>query len=162
MLWGAWLVGWLVNFKMNPIIMKLSWALVTHACNPSVLGCWDQEYSGSRPAQADSSGDPHLPNNQNKKMDWGVAQHLLSTHEVLSSNLSPSKKKKKKKMIKSEKSFNTLACSQRWFIPGWELAPLTGLFQVTQGCDSDFWWFTWINQMFKLTLLKKIIIRLGG
>jgi hypothetical protein len=42
---------------------------MTHICNPSYLGDWDQEDNGSRLAWANSSWDPHLQNNQSE-MDW--------------------------------------------------------------------------------------------
>jgi hypothetical protein len=42
---------------------------MAHAYNPNYLGDWDQEDSGSRSAQTNSSQDPYLQNNQGK-MNW--------------------------------------------------------------------------------------------
>jgi hypothetical protein len=44
-------------------------ALVAHVCDLCYLVSWDWEDRASRPAQANSSQDPHLQNNQSK-MDW--------------------------------------------------------------------------------------------
>jgi hypothetical protein len=52
----------------------LSWALVTHTCNPSYVGGWDREDRGSKPAQMNTSWD-YLQNNQSKTdMDGWLKQ----------------------------------------------------------------------------------------
>jgi hypothetical protein len=73
-----------------------SWAPVAYTCNPSYLRGWDWEDGGSRPAQANSSRDPHLQNNQTKT-DWrcGSSRKVSSLQvQSPSSNPSPTKKKK--------------------------------------------------------------------
>jgi hypothetical protein len=44
----------------------MSQVLVAHTCNPKYLGGWDQEDQVLRPAQENSSEDPHLQNNESK------------------------------------------------------------------------------------------------
>jgi hypothetical protein len=53
---------------------ELSGAPVTHACIPSYSGGRDQEDCGLKPAQANSSCDPHLKKTLHKKRAGGVAQ----------------------------------------------------------------------------------------
>jgi hypothetical protein len=70
-------------------------------CNPSYSEGWDWEDFGSRPAQANSSQDPHPQNNQRNTRTGGVTQlveYLLCKYEAQSLNFSPTKKKKKKKI----------------------------------------------------------------
>jgi hypothetical protein len=67
-------------------------------CNPSYLGNWDQEEHGSTSAWANSSRDPHLPNNQSK-MDWSCGStvvRLLCKCKTLSSNPRPTPHTKSK------------------------------------------------------------------
>jgi hypothetical protein len=47
--------------------------LVPHACNPSYSGGKDQEDCGSKPTQANSSGDP-ISKNPSQKRAGGVAK----------------------------------------------------------------------------------------
>jgi hypothetical protein len=60
--------GWKYRIKVSA-----GHALVAHAYNPSYLGHRDQEDHGSKPALANSSGDPILKN-LSQKMASGVAQ----------------------------------------------------------------------------------------
>jgi hypothetical protein len=39
-------------------VLASAWVLVAHTCNPSYSGGRDQEDHGSKPARANSSGDP--------------------------------------------------------------------------------------------------------
>jgi hypothetical protein len=47
---------------------RLGWVLLAHACNPGYSGGRDQEDLSSKPACANSSQDPILRNNNNKKL----------------------------------------------------------------------------------------------
>jgi hypothetical protein len=67
---------------------------VAHNCNPSYSGGRDQEDHSSKPAQANSFGDPISQRNPSQKRASGVAQvieFLPSKHEALSSTLPPQK-----------------------------------------------------------------------
>jgi hypothetical protein len=55
-------------------IRILSWALVTHTCNPSYSGGRDQKDHGSKAGQANSSRDPILKKLITKKRAGAVAQ----------------------------------------------------------------------------------------
>jgi hypothetical protein len=59
----------IVVHTTSGINVSLSWALVAEACNPSYLGGRDQEDSGSKPAQANSSQD-HILKIPNPKKGW--------------------------------------------------------------------------------------------
>jgi hypothetical protein len=78
---------------------------VAHACNPSYSGGRDQEDHRSKPAQANSSGDPIWKNPSQK---IGLVEWLKE--KALSSN--PSIKKKKKteenKRERNENSWTSL------------------------------------------------------
>jgi hypothetical protein len=72
---------------------------VAHAYNPSYLGGRDQEDQSSKPAWANSSGDPISKNPSQKNRAGRVTQvieHLLSKHKALSSNSTVAKKTKKR------------------------------------------------------------------
>jgi hypothetical protein len=51
---------------------------VAHTCNPSYSGGSDQEDNSSRPAQANSSGDPKKLKNPSQKRAGGVTQGVGS------------------------------------------------------------------------------------
>jgi hypothetical protein len=53
---------------------KMSWVLVAHTCNPSYSRGRDQEDHSSKPACANSSGDPILKNCITKNWAGEVAQ----------------------------------------------------------------------------------------
>jgi hypothetical protein len=66
-----------------------SLAPVFHACNPIYSGSRDQEDLGSKPARANSSGDPilEIPNTQNRADKVSqVVEQLPSKYEILSLN----------------------------------------------------------------------------
>jgi hypothetical protein len=52
--------------KLHLFKTWICWTLMADTYNPSYLGDWDQEDWGSRPAEANSSWDPHHQNKQNK------------------------------------------------------------------------------------------------
>jgi hypothetical protein len=52
-----------------------SWALLAHACNPSYSGGRDQEDQGSKPAWANSLGDPILKKTITKKGWWSASRY---------------------------------------------------------------------------------------
>jgi hypothetical protein len=65
-----------LHFRVEDVIFlkkKISWALVTHCCNPGYSGGRDQEDCGSKPAQANSSLDP-ISKIPNTKRSGRVAQ----------------------------------------------------------------------------------------
>jgi hypothetical protein len=71
-----WISSKLKTFVLQRAIIKKgkrSLALVAHACNPSYLGCRDQEDGGSKPAPAHSFHDP-ISKNPSQKRAGGVAQ----------------------------------------------------------------------------------------
>jgi hypothetical protein len=75
-----------------------SWVPVTHTCNPSYLGGWDQEHCCLKPDWASTSLDS-ISKITSVKWTGGVAQAvepILCKHKALSSNSSPTKKRKKK------------------------------------------------------------------
>jgi hypothetical protein len=74
-------------------ILFLSQVLEAHTCNPNYSGGRDQENHGSKPVQANSSGDPVLKKHVTKRAG-GIAQvvvYLSSKCEALSSNRSTTK-----------------------------------------------------------------------
>jgi hypothetical protein len=77
------------------LLLKKTKEPCASAYNPSFLGGRDQEDHSSRPAWANSSGDP-ISKITRPKWTGGVVQVvvLLCKHKTLSSNLSPSKQKK--------------------------------------------------------------------
>jgi hypothetical protein len=77
----------------SPVLTKgenISWAPVAHTCNPSYSGGRDQEDRGSKPAQANSSGDPISKKIFHKKK--GLVQWLKV--KALSSSPSSAKKRR--------------------------------------------------------------------
>jgi hypothetical protein len=85
-------------FKVVILVLKNltnSQAPVTHVYNPSFSGSRDQENSGSKPAQANSSARAFLKKSFTKigLVDWLKVK-------ALSSSLSTTKKKKKEKKKK--------------------------------------------------------------
>jgi hypothetical protein len=66
---------------------------VAHACNPSYLGGKDQEDRGSKPAQANSLGDPISKKKKKKNLHKNRAVESLKV-KALSSSPSTIKKKK--------------------------------------------------------------------
>jgi hypothetical protein len=65
-------------FLIKSIIQKhFSWAPVTHTCNPSYLGRWDQEDPGMKSARTNTSQNPISKNNQSK-MDWRHSSNSIA------------------------------------------------------------------------------------
>jgi hypothetical protein len=72
---------------------------VTHACNPSYMGVWDQEDCGLRPAQANSSWDSNLQNNQSK-MEWRCGSSSRTPAlRIWSPELKPQSQQNKKNIL---------------------------------------------------------------
>jgi hypothetical protein len=81
----------------------VSWTPVTHTCNPSYLGAWDQEDHGSRTAQANSSQDL-ISKITRAKWTRGVAQ---AVEHLLCKNKLQSHQKKKKVYVTSQWNYHT-------------------------------------------------------
>jgi hypothetical protein len=96
-------------------LKNYSMMLVAHVSNPSYLGGWDQDCE-SRPAQANSSGDPHLQNNQSKMDERCGSSSRAPAVQVWSPQFkSQSYQKIKIKINCSYNSFSTFYESQ-WII----------------------------------------------
>jgi hypothetical protein len=64
-----------IRSTLNTLLKAcLSWALVSHDCNPSYSGGRDEKNHGLKPAWANCLQDPILKKNPSQKWAGGVAQ----------------------------------------------------------------------------------------